>query len=383
MWDPDQYMRFGAERALPFYDLLNAFPPVTPRTVVDLGCGTGHLTATLARRWPWAHVTGVDASEEMLAHAQQRAEPGRLEFVLSDVRTWDPGRSYDVIVSNALFQWVPDHLDLLRRLATALEPGGVLGFQVPGNFDEPSHTELHELAMSPRWKDRIAGDLDRSLAVAGPRDYLERLVDAGLRARVWETTYLHLLAGDDPVVEWTRGTALRPVLEALTPAEQREFLAEYSTRMRVAYPAGPYGTVLPFRRIFAVATRPSTDRRAPAIEGLDHVQVAAPPGGEDEARAFYGGVLGLVEIPKPEELSRRGGAWFAAPFGQVHVGIDTAFRPARKAHPGLVATDLDALAARLSMAGAVVTWDDELRPRRRLYTDDPFGNRVEILEPPP
>ena len=268
MWDPGQYMKFGAERALPFYDLLNALPPMTPRRVADLGCGTGHLTAVLARRWPWAQVVGVDASEEMLVEARALAVPGRLEFVLGDVRTWEADGTFDLIVSNALLQWVPDHLGLLERLTAALPPGGVLAFQVPGNFDEPSHTELRRLATSTRWKDRIGLDIDRSAAVARPRDYLDLLVGAGLDARVWETTYLHLLTGDDPVVAWTRGTALRPVLAALTADEQDELLSEYAASMRAAYPPGPHGTVLPFRRIFAVAARVgTTDTAVPRRSG--------------------------------------------------------------------------------------------------------------------
>jgi trans-aconitate 2-methyltransferase len=257
MWDPGQYQRFAGERSRPFSDLLARVGAADPAYVVDLGCGPGNLTAALAERWPRAQVTGVDESEEMLAAAAGEAgrAPGRLTFLLGDIRDWEPAQPPDVVVCNAVLQWVPGHLEVLARWAGLLAPGGWLAFQVPGNFDQPSHVILRELAASDRWRPLLAGvQLNRQ--AASPAEYLDLLARAGCEVDAWETTYLHVLAGQDAVAQWYRGTGLRPVLAALPPEQAEEFVAEYGRRAREAYPAAPYGTVLPFRRVFAVARRP-------------------------------------------------------------------------------------------------------------------------------
>ena len=380
MWNPGQYEQFRAQRSKPFFDLLQRVDLPGARHVVDLGCGTGALTATLADRWPAAYVVGIDSSAEMLARAEGHGVPGRLEFREADLRDWQPEEPVDLIVSNATLQWVPEHLSLLGRLGAFLAPGGVLAFQVPGNFREPTHTLLRDLRQSPRWRETVGDGADRTVAVHEPGDYLHTLLEAGLQPEVWETTYVQLLAGDDPVLEWVKGTALRPVLSQLGAADAQEFLRDYAGMLRDAYPPGPRGTVLPYRRIFAVARREGASQPA-AIAAIDHVQVAIPVGGEDAARGFYGGLLGLAEVPKPPVLAARGGCWFRGHRTEVHVGVDKDFRPAKKAHVALSVPDLEGLAQRLAAGGAPVTWDEELAPRRRFYTDDPFGNRIELLEP--
>ena len=257
MWDPATYLRFGSERARPFVDLLTQVHADDPRFVVDLGCGPGNLTALLAARWPAAHVLGVDNSPQMIEAAMAQAGPGdgaaaRLAFALADIRDWQPGRPVDVFVSNAVLQWVPGHLTLLTSWTGWLAPGGWLAFQVPGNFDQPSHTILRDLASSPRWQPRLR-DVPLNRQATDPRAYLDLLASAGCEVDAWETTYLHVLAGEDAVLEWYRGSGLRPVLAALPEAEAAEFTDEYAARIREAYPAAPYGTVLPFRRVFVVA----------------------------------------------------------------------------------------------------------------------------------
>jgi trans-aconitate 2-methyltransferase len=251
-WDPAQYLRFADHRSRPFAELLARVAADEPSYVVDLGCGPGGLTATLAERWPGALVVGVDSSAEMVASAQEHAVAGRLEFVQADLREWTPDRPVDVLVSNATLQWVPGHLELLPALVDRLAPDGWLAVQVPGNFDEPSHTELADLRRSPRWRDLVGEGAQRA-GSHPPHTYLERLADLGLVADVWETTYLQVLAGEDAVLEWTKGTALRPVLAALGPEDTEEFVADYAERLRRAYPRRSYGTVMPFRRIFFVA----------------------------------------------------------------------------------------------------------------------------------
>lgn len=257
-WDPAQYLRFADERTRPLRDLLARVPAPTGEptpVILDIGCGPGNSTAVLRERWPEARITGVDNSAEMLATARSTGEPSA-DYLLADARTYNPAAAApDLIVSNATLQWIDGHLALLPRWAAALRGGGSLAFQVPGNFGAPSHTLLAELVGSPRWKDLLGDTLGRA-GVHEPAEYLSVLAGADCLVDVWESTYSTLLPGPDPVLEWVKGTALRPVLTRLTdPQDQLRFLAEYRDLLRTAYPAGPHGTVFPFRRIFAVATR--------------------------------------------------------------------------------------------------------------------------------
>jgi trans-aconitate 2-methyltransferase len=255
VWDPELYQRFGDERSRPFFDLVGRVAAESPEVVVDLGCGPGTLTATLARRWPGAEVRGIDSSAEMIEAARALpAEGQRLRFALGDVRDWKPDGRVDVIISNAVLQWVPEHLDVVARWAGFLPAGGWLAFQVPGNFDQPSHRALRELAGSGRWRPLLAG-VQFNRQAADPAQYVDLLARAGFEVDAWETTYLHVLHGDDAVLDWYRGTGLRPAIAALPPGRVDEFLADYRARMNQAYPAAPYGTVFPFRRVFVVAVR--------------------------------------------------------------------------------------------------------------------------------
>ncbi|MEU1288048.1 methyltransferase domain-containing protein [Kitasatospora sp. NPDC005856] len=258
VWDPAQYLRFADERTRPLRDLLARVPAIPhpgAEVILDIGCGPGNSTAVLRERWPRARLTGVDNSAAMLATARSEGEPDA-EYLLADARDYDPAPAGpDLIVSNATLQWVDGHLALLPRWADALRPGGALAFQVPGNFDAPSHTLLADLRRSTRWRDALGEGTVRA-GVHPPERYLDALAAAGCLPDVWETTYLTLLPGPDPVLEWVKGTALRPVLTRLTdPADRAAFLAEYGRLLREAYPAGPHGTVFPFRRIFAVGIR--------------------------------------------------------------------------------------------------------------------------------
>ena len=257
-WDPAVYLRYAGERARPFIDLLSRVHTEVPATVVDLGCGEGTMTATLADRWPGARVTGVDSSREMLTAAETSAVPGRVEFTAGDVRDWNPDGPVDVVVSNAVLHWVPGHESLLSRWAEWLRPGGWVAVQVPGNFRSPTHALLADLCRSPRWSSRLADAAPRPDTVLEPSGYFDVLAGAGLSPDVWETTYLHVLTGTDPVLTWVRSTVLRPVLARLPEDAAAEFTAEYAAALRGAYPERPDGTtLLPFRRVFAVASRPS------------------------------------------------------------------------------------------------------------------------------
>jgi trans-aconitate 2-methyltransferase len=258
-WDPATYLRFAGERGRPFAELLSRVAAEAPRTVVDLGCGDGSATATLAQRWPGARVTGIDSSPSMLEAAAAHAVPGRLEFTAGDLREWQPTDPLDVLVSNAALHWVPGHGRLLSRWAEALAPGGWLAVQVPGNQAAPTHALLAGLVTGPTWGARLAPGDDTVLdpaAVLDPTGYLDVLTGAGLTADVWETTYLHVLSGEDPVLRWVSGTVLRPVLARASSADAAELTAEYAAALRAAYPVRADGTtVLPFRRVFAVGHR--------------------------------------------------------------------------------------------------------------------------------
>ncbi len=249
MWDPTQYRRYGFERDRPFFDLLTQVQNA-PQTVADLGCGTGHLTATLLERFPTARVWGVDSSAQMLGDAN--TIPGRLEFVRADLRDWQPPQALNLIVSNAALQWVLDHTTLIPTLVSRLTPHGTLAVQMPANFDAPTHSVLRELTNDPRWNLRAANEPRHA---QGLEWYVQMLSGLGFTVNAWETTYQHVLQGENPVLEWVKGTALRPVLAALEPARQTEFLGVYGARLLEAYPARAFGTLLPFKRAFFVAER--------------------------------------------------------------------------------------------------------------------------------
>jgi trans-aconitate 2-methyltransferase len=250
-WDPDRYLTYADERGRPFVELLTRVDAAGPATVVDLGCGPGNLTALLSARWPAARVRGVDSSPEMIAKARE-THP-EIDFEVGDVGALaaTPAGDVDVLISNATLQWVPGHLDLLPGLVAAVRPGGWLAFQVPGNFDQPSHTIRTELAATPPY-DAHTSDVAVPFA-HDPGTYLDALTGLGCTVDAWETTYLHVLRGEDPVFTWVSGTGARPTLQALPEDLRPDFEREFRARLRTAYPERDGRVVLPFRRIFVVA----------------------------------------------------------------------------------------------------------------------------------
>ncbi len=256
-WDPEQYLAYADERGRPFVELVGRIGAPDPRTVVDLGCGPGNLTGLLRQRWPDASVVGLDSSPEMIAKA--RVLDDGVAYDVADLRDWVSTSSaardgaVDVLVSNATLQWVPGHLDLLPSLVGSVRPGGWFAFQVPGNFDEPSHTIRRDLAAAAPYDEQTAG-------VAAPdahdaATYLRALQPLVTSVDAWETTYLHVLHGDDPVFTWVSGTGARPTLQALDDTLRPAFEDEFKRRLREAYPDSGHGVVLPFRRVFVVAQR--------------------------------------------------------------------------------------------------------------------------------
>jgi len=250
VWNPDVYLAFADHRGRPFFDLLSRVGAETPRRVVDLGCGPGNLTASLAQRWPDAAIEAWDSSPEMVDAARERG----VDAHVGDVRDWSPQPGTDVVVSNATLHWVPDHAALLVRWAEQLDPGAWIAVQVPGNFDAPSHRCVRELARRGRWSELLNDFPFREGQVEDPAGYAELLTDADCAVDAWETTYVHELAGEHPVLEWITGTALTPVRSRLDGAQWHEFREELIPLLDAAYPARPSGkTFFPFRRIFVVA----------------------------------------------------------------------------------------------------------------------------------
>ena len=252
-WNAEIYLSFGDERLRPALDLLAQVPIDRPGLVYDLGCGPGTATVHLKRRWPDARVVGVDGSPDMLARA--RAEHAGIEWVEADLTAWRPDALGDVVYSNAVFQWFDDHDTLLPRVVEAVKPGGALAIQVPNNWREPSHTSMADTAHNERWRDRVA-PLLRGVPVLTPQEYYAILRPLVSYLNIWETTYHQQLEGDNPIVAWTSGSSLRPLLDPLTEDERAAFVEEYTNRVAPHYPRQSDGkTIFPFRRIFMVAIR--------------------------------------------------------------------------------------------------------------------------------
>ena len=249
MWDPAVYHRFGAERSRPFAELTARIGADRPRAVADLGCGSGELTLGLAQRWPRARLTGIDSSPEMIEKAV--AQGGPAVFRVGDVAGWHPEPDVDVVVTNAVLQWVPDHHELLTRWAAELPAGAWIALQVPGNFDAPSHRLLRQMA--ERYD---VGHVTREAPVDDAAGYARLFLAAGAAVDAWETTYLHLLPDtgpEHPVLRWIEGTALRPVKAALDDDAWQAFRADLGRELAAAYPAAHGHVAFPFRRVFAVA----------------------------------------------------------------------------------------------------------------------------------
>lgn len=252
-WSAAQYRKFEDERTRPCAELLARVPGAVARAV-DLGCGPGNSTELVVARWPGARVSAIDSSPDMVAAARTRL-PG-VDVAVADLAAWDDPGPFDLILANAVLQWVPDHERLFPELLARLASGGSLAAQVPDNLDEPSHRLMREVAADPRWRGKI-GDAAGLRTPRHPAEWYARLLHGRARLDLWRTTYFHPLAGAGGIVEWLKGTGLRPFLAPLDGVERAGFLAAYEAAVAAAYPALPDGTVLlPFPRLFMVATRP-------------------------------------------------------------------------------------------------------------------------------
>lgn len=259
-WNPAQYLQYEDARLRPALDLLARVPLERPASIVDLGCGAGNVAQWLARRWPHAQIDGVDGDEAMLDRARANtAGSSSYRWMQADLAAWRPERPVDVIYSNAALHWLDGHETLFPRLMTDVVPGGALAVQMPDNFRAPSHRLLYEVAQSQRWHDAVARFV-RPDPVHPPQRYFDWLAPHVRAVDIWTTEYLQVLAaredGEHPVVAWTKGSALVPMLAALNADARDTFVADYAQRIEGAYRRRDDGTVLfPFRRVFIVAQR--------------------------------------------------------------------------------------------------------------------------------
>ncbi|QCI64885.1 trans-aconitate 2-methyltransferase [Phreatobacter stygius] len=255
-WSAKQYVKFEDERTRPARDLLAAVPTRDPRRVVDLGCGPGNTTELLLNRFPKAEIVGIDSSPDMVTNARARLR--NIAFEVADLTTWrpNPAAPADIIYSNAVFQWIAGHDTILPRLAGLLPSGGSLAIQMPDNLDEPSHVAMREVARTGPWAAKLAAAEGRRTSIGSPAFYYDLLAPHVARVDVWRTVYNHPLDGVDAIVEWFKGSGLRPFLTALDPAERQAYLAAYRAAIAPHYPLTADGKVLlPFPRLFIVATR--------------------------------------------------------------------------------------------------------------------------------
>jgi trans-aconitate 2-methyltransferase len=263
-WNTDQYLKFAGERTQPSRDLVARIALESPRRIIDLGCGPGNSAAVVAQRWPGADITGLDNSTAMLASARSD-QPAR-SWIEGDITTWAAehgsagdaaavaGDAFDVVFSNAALQWVPDHRRLFPRLLASVSPGGALAVQMPANLDAPPHRVMRELAAAPAWRNHF-NPPPREWHVHAPEFYYDLLAPVAARIELWCTDYLHVLDGLDGIIEWYRGTGLRPWLEALPDEPTRaQFIGAYRARLVAYFPERSDGRVLfPFRRFFLIA----------------------------------------------------------------------------------------------------------------------------------
>ncbi|QDT53233.1 Trans-aconitate 2-methyltransferase [Caulifigura coniformis] len=254
MWDVTQYTRFQSERARPFFDLVAQIPQAAAELIVDLGCGTGEQTATLLNRWPEAHVLGLDSSPEMLAKSASFVRAGQIDFQSADISSWEPTGPVDILISNAALQWLPDHERLIPRLASHVAPGGTLAVQMPNRFRNTSQRIIEDAIASGPWRDRLRDIGLQRDSVLPSETYVRLLLERGFTVNSWETTYNHLLGENGPL-EWLKGTAIRPLLDALEPDEGPAFLEALSTRLNAAFPSRGGVTLFPMQRLFFVAQR--------------------------------------------------------------------------------------------------------------------------------
>lgn len=256
VWDANLYLKFGDERTQPSIDLVSRVNLANPEHIIDVGCGPGNSTAILRQRWPHAQVAGLDSSPGMLAAARLTRPDG--EWIEADAAEWHANTSatFDLVFSNAVLQWIPNHAALVPGLFERVAPGGALAFQIPARMFSLSHQLILEVADDPAWSARMSA-ARQGFTLERPGFYYDALAGQAARLDIWETEYCHVMQDHDAIIQWVRGTAVRPFLEALATEEERQrFIAQLQVRVQQSYPLQRDGKVLfPFRRLFVIAYR--------------------------------------------------------------------------------------------------------------------------------
>jgi trans-aconitate 2-methyltransferase len=258
-WDPKQYLKYADERFRPAYDLIAQIPLQSPKIIYDLGCGTGHLTLALSNFWPDAQIIGIDSSNEMLEKA--KTLNANISWENQSIENWTPqnGKA-DIIFSNSVLHWLDNHEKVFIKLIDSLNPGGILAIQMPNNFKEPTHTTAFEIIKSNKdWKSRFLSFLNHE-PVHDFSFYYKLFSNGTNFINAWESTYFHLLSGTSPVVEWVKGSFLKPLLDQMPSEDKVKFLKIYTDKIAIHYPSQPNNTtILPFKRLFLVVTKKKSD----------------------------------------------------------------------------------------------------------------------------
>jgi len=247
-------MQFAKERTQPALDLIHRISLQAPRQIIDLGCGPGNSTEALRRRWPDAAITGLDSSPAMIETARKTYPGGA--WLVADARSWRAEDPVDLVFSNAMLQWLPDHASVCSHLLEQVKPGGALAIQAPAHYSMPLHSEIVAVSREPTWNERLEGA--RTALTNHPASfYYDVLHSLTSHLDLWETTYYHIVSGPEAVLQWFRATGLRPFLEALSSEEERgRFEQMLLERYQKSYPRRASGqTLFAFRRLFFVAYR--------------------------------------------------------------------------------------------------------------------------------
>ncbi|MHC5306997.1 trans-aconitate 2-methyltransferase [Bartonella sp. LJL80] len=251
-WSAKQYLKFEDERTRPVRDLANAIPLQEPAKIVDIGCGPGNSTEVLLQHWPHAQISGFDSSPNMIEKAKERLPD--LEFDVTNIECWSPPSDCDILFSNAVFQWIPKHIEELQRLLAEMKQGAVLAVQMPDNLMEPSHRAMIEVAQDPRWQARIGHAARNKLPDVSV--YYDAFAPFARHIDLWHSIYNHTMANHSAIVEWVKGTGLRPFLDPLDQEERETYLSLYLEQIERAYPQQMDGKVLlRFPRLFMVLVK--------------------------------------------------------------------------------------------------------------------------------
>lgn len=254
VWSSQEYLRFKNERTQPAIDLVNKIPMTNPKSIIDIGCGPANSTNVLHERFYNAKILGIDNSEDMINTA--REEYPQIEFMLCDAgkELNVINERFDIVFSNACIQWILDHKNLLKSMMNLLNEDGFMAVQIPMNYDEPIHKIIGTLAESEKWKDKF--DNPRIFYNLTPSEYYDLLSEISYDFNIWNTTYFHRMTSHQSIMDWYKGTGLRPYLNALNYVDRANFEYDVLDEIIKEYPAQKNGEIIfKFPRLFFIAKK--------------------------------------------------------------------------------------------------------------------------------